>query len=158
MFTIRGLEPALFDGFFELPDDTLVRRGARRVRADRGDAYPCRIALKRVDEGEELLLLNFEHQPVATSPYRASGPIFVSRSSQAVYDNELPPLMRDRLMALKAYDSDAFIVDAEVGEGTAVEVLIRRFLRNPAVAFVDAHFARRGCFAARIERGESLVR
>jgi hypothetical protein len=61
-------------------------------------------------------------------------------------------MLRDRLLSLKAYDAKAFIVDAEVGEGGEVLSLIKRFLANPEVVHIDAHFARRGCFAARIER------
>ena len=44
------------------------------------------------------------------------------------------------------------MVDAEVAEGGEVLGLIDRFLADPNVAHVDAHFARRGCFAARFER------
>jgi hypothetical protein len=61
-------------------------------------------------------------------------------------------MLRDRLLSLRAYDSRAFIVDAEVAEGGEVVRLIERFFADPAVAHIDAHFARRGCFAARIER------
>jgi hypothetical protein len=152
MFIVRGLEPRLFETLFSLSDEALSKQGARRVRADRGDAYPCRVSLRRVEEGAELILLNYTHLPAPNSPYRASGPIFVSRSRQEIYENELPPLLRDRLVALRAYDADAFILDAEVAEGAQVRQLVNRFLDNPAVAYLDAHFARRGCFAARIER------
>ncbi|MGO4573882.1 DUF1203 domain-containing protein [Microvirga sp. 2TAF3] len=104
-------------------------------------------------EGEELLLVNHVHQPMPSSPYRASGPIFVSRSAgTGHYRNELPPMLRDRFLSLRAYDSNALIVDADVAEGRAVLDVIERFLGNPNVAHVDAHFARRGCFGARIER------
>jgi hypothetical protein len=44
------------------------------------------------------------------------------------------------------------MVDAEVGENSEALAVIRRFLDDPAVADVHAHFARRGCFAARIDR------
>jgi len=64
----------------------------------------------------------------------------------------LPPMLRDRLLSLRAYDAHAFIVDAEVAEGGVVLQVIERFFANPQVAHIDAHFARRGCFAARIER------
>lgn len=153
-FQCRGLDPSPFQPLFLLPDADLARQGIRRVRADEADAYPCRVSLKRVEEGEELLLLHFAHQQDPSSPYRASGPIFVSRGADqaACYRGELPPILRDRLLSLRAYDREALIVDAEVAEGPAVPDLIARFLSNPTVAHVDAHFARRGCFGARIER------
>jgi Protein of unknown function (DUF1203) len=152
-FRIRGLDVAAFAPLFSLNDHELEAIGARRVRADEADAYPCRVSLKRAAIGEELLLLNHAHQPNPASPYRASGPIFVGRSETGSYHGELAPILRDRLLSLRAYDDEALIVDAEVGEGEQVRALIERFLSNPRVAHVDAHFARRGCFAARIERG-----
>ncbi|MBB4039793.1 hypothetical protein GGR34_001440 [Microvirga flocculans] len=152
-FHIRGLDADAFAPLFLLDEGRLQAMGARRVYADQADAYPCRISLTRVAEGEELLLLNHAHQTNAASPYRAAGPIFVSRSARTgSYRGELPPIFRDRLLSLRAYDGNAFILDAEVGEGEDVLRLIDRFLADPKVAHVDAHFARRGCFAARIER------
>lgn len=152
-FIVRGLNAQPFASLFLKSDADLAAIGATRLLADEPDAYPCRISLKRVEEGEELLLLNHVHQPTPTSPYRASGPIFVSRSAETGhYRNELPPILRDRLLSLRAYDGKALIVDAEVAEGSAVLSLIDRFLADPQVAHVDAHFARRGCFAARIAR------
>jgi hypothetical protein len=153
-FHVRGLGAEVFTDLFRLTDDELKTIGARRVQADEADAYPCRVSLIRVAVGEELLLLNHSHQKTTSSPYRASGPIFVSRHGQTgYYRDELPPIIRNRLLSLRAYDADALMVDAEVGEGDEEVVgLIERFLADPNVAHVDAHFARRGCFAARIER------
>jgi hypothetical protein len=152
-FQVRGLEAEPFAPLFQLNEADLRAIGAERVYADEADAYPCRVSLTRVAQGEELLLLNHAHQTTSTSPYRAAGPIFVSRSATTgTYRNELPPMLRDRLLSLRAYDAKAFIVDAEVAEGREAVSLIERFLADPKVAHVDAHFARRGCFAARIER------
>ena len=152
-FHVLGLDADLFSPLFRLDESELKAIGARRVYADEADAYPCRVSLTRVAEGEELLLLNHAHQTTATSPYRAAGPIFVSRSARTGrYQGELPPMLRDRLLSLRAYDENAFIVDAEVGKGGEVVGLIEHFFADPKVAHIDAHFARRGCFAARIER------
>ncbi|WP_112664520.1 DUF1203 domain-containing protein [Microvirga flavescens] len=152
-FQARGLNPESFEPLFTLSDGELAAAGARRVFADEVDAYPCRISLTRVDLGSELLLVNHTHQPTPTSPYRASGPIFVSRATEAgAYRDELPPILRNRLVSLRAYDAAAFIVDAEVGENGEVERLIARFFADPAVSHVDAHFAKRGCFGARFMR------
>ena len=152
-FHIRGLDAEPFAKLFRLDEAALEALGARRVVSDASDRYPCRVARKRVEEGEELLLLNPAHQTNPGSPYRSAGPIFVSRSARTgSYQGELPPMLRDRLLSLRAYDSKAFIVDAEVVEGEDVVRQIERFFANPEVAHIDAHFARRGCFAARIER------
>jgi hypothetical protein len=152
-FHIRGLDAGAFAPLFQLNEPDLKAIGAQRVYADEADAYPCRVSLTWVAEGEELLLLNHAHLTTPTSPYRATGPIFVSRSAETGrYQDELPPMLRNRLLSLRAYDANAFIVDAEVGEGGEVLSLIERFFANPEVVHIDAHFARRGCFAARINR------
>ncbi|SCZ11503.1 DUF1203 domain-containing protein [Microvirga guangxiensis] len=152
-FQMRGLEAAAFAPFFQLSDRDLEAIGGQRVYADEADAYPCRISLTRAPVGEELLLISHVHLPKASSPYRASGPIFVSRSAATGhYRGELAPILKDRLLSLRAYDGAAMIVDAEVAEGDDVLDVIGRFLSNRRVAHVDAHFARRGCFGARIER------
>lgn len=154
-FQVRGIDPQPFQPLFHLSDQDLAAEGIIRVVADEPDAYPCRVALERVRTGEELLLVHYMHQPNPASPYRAGGPIFVSRGAgqAAHYRGELPPAFRDRLLSLRAYDGDALIVDAEVADGDhEVLAVIERFLSCPDVAHVDAHFARRGCFAGRIKR------
>ncbi|HZH52446.1 MAG TPA: DUF1203 domain-containing protein [Microvirga sp.] len=154
-FQVRGIDPQPFQPLFGLSDQDLAARGIIRIVADEPDAYPCRVALERVSAGEELLLVHYMHQPNPASPYRAGGPIFVSRGAErpAHYRAELPPSFRGRLLSLRAYDGDALIVDAEVADGDReVLAVIERFLSRPGVAHVDAHFARRGCFAGRIER------
>lgn len=107
------------------------------------------------EPGEELILLNFEHQPVASSPYRAKGPIFVraAAAESARFVDELPEdYVRGSFLSLRAYDSRAFIVDADVVQGEAIRPAVERLLARPDAAYIHAHFAGRGCFAARIDR------
>lgn len=152
MFQVRGLEPRLFEPLFALSDAALIARGARRYIADLDGTYPCRISLRHVDAGEELLLVNYEHRPEGHTPYRGSGPIFVSRLERGSYRDEVPVFLRESLVSLKAYDQEAFIVAAEVVNGPEVRSQVERYLRRADVHHVDAHFARRGCFAARFDR------
>ncbi|TAK45094.1 MAG: DUF1203 domain-containing protein, partial [Betaproteobacteria bacterium] len=42
--------------------------------------------------------------------------------------------------------------DAEVADGRSVEGLIRRYLEDPEVAYLHLHYARRGCYACRVDR------
>jgi hypothetical protein len=151
-FRIRGLDPAPFARFFEMHDAALARHRAARRIVDSVPGAPCRIALEDVPVGDEVLLLNYEHLPV-DSPYRASHAIYVSRA-RAPFDavNRVPQALRDRLLSVRAFDAGGNMLDADIAEGTAVEPLIERLLANPSTAYLHAHFARRGCFAARIER------
>ena len=44
------------------------------------------------------------------------------------------------------------MVDADVVDGQVLAGLIERFFGNPDVAYLHAHYAKRGCYAARIDR------
>jgi hypothetical protein len=61
------------------PKAKLEKIGAIRLVADQ-PGLPCRVSLTHAAVGDELLLLNYEHQP-ATTPYRARHAIYVSRAS-----------------------------------------------------------------------------
>jgi hypothetical protein len=151
-FRITGLSPEPFRHLFGLSDEDLARHGARRVVAD-GTGYPDRVEIRDAEPGQSLLLVNYTHQP-ANTPYRASHAIFVREGAEAVYDrtNEIPEALRRRPISLRAFDTDHVMVDADLVDGTALEGLIERLLSDPNVAYLQAHYAKRGCYAARIER------
>ena len=44
------------------------------------------------------------------------------------------------------------MVDADLASGAEVPELIQRLFADPAIETIHAHNARRGCFAARIDR------
>lgn len=152
-YQLRGLEPALFENLFDLDDAGLATRGMRRMRADKPVGFPCRISLEDAPVGEEVLLLPFTHQD-SRSPYRASGPIFVRRGRQeaARIMNALPSYLTLRPLSVRAYDAADEMVDAEVVDGAAAEPLIERYLARDGVSYLHVHFARRGCYACRIDR------
>jgi hypothetical protein len=60
--------------------------------------------------------------------------------------------MRARPLSLRAFDAEDMMVDADLVDGAEAEGLIQRFLEDPMVAYIQAHYARRGCYAGRIER------
>jgi len=63
--------------------------------------------------------------------------------------------LRRRLLSLRGFDLAGMLLDAEVVEGGVAAPMIDRMLANPAVAYLHAHYARPGCYAARIDRAES---
>ena len=152
-FRLVGLAPEPFAPFFELTDEQLAERAIRRVVADRKPGFPCRISLVDADVGEQLLLLPYCHQP-ANSPYQASGPIFIrSGARRRVADpSEVPPYVTGRLMSVRAYDAQHFIVDAEVCAGADAARTIGRMFENPQASYLHLHNAKRGCFSCRVER------
>jgi hypothetical protein len=151
-FRYTGLDARPFRSLFALSDDELAARGICRVTADAKPGFPCRVSLEDAEPGETLLLLPFEHQPAA-SPYRSSGPIFVRETATAAYDSPaLPPVFPGRLLSVRAYDRDGSMVDAEAIEGAGAETLFARMLARGDVAYLHVHNAKRGCYAARVDR------
>jgi hypothetical protein len=152
-FRISGLSPDPYRHLYGLNDDELARRGVRRYLVDRKPGFPDRVSMRDAEIGESVLLLNHVCQPENT-PYRATHAIFVREGSEATYEgvDEVPEVMRGRLLSLRAYDAEHMMIDADVAEGDAVEPLIRRLLANPKVAYVHAHNAKRGCYSGKIER------
>ena len=152
-FRLVGLDPQPFRPLFDLPDEALSERGIARRIADARPGFPCRVSLEDAAEGEELLLLPFVHQP-ATSPYHASGPIFVRRDARQrmLAPGEVPSYVSTRLMSVRAYDAAHWIVDASVCEGSVVAAEIERMFTDPRVAYLHLHNARRGCFSCAVER------
>ena len=153
-YIVRGLPLASFQPLFGLDETELRARGITRMTADAKPGYPCRVTLEDAEPGETLLLLNWRHLD-ADSPYRSDGPIFVRESATATraLRNAIPEQQRTRLLSVRAYDAEGWMRDAEVVEGIALESLIERFFADPRVAFLQAHNARRGCYACRIDRG-----
>ncbi|MGC3946788.1 MAG: DUF1203 domain-containing protein [Chryseolinea sp.] len=151
-FRITGLPPQPFAHLFGLDDAGLARHGAHRLTASEGDRFPDRIGLRLARPGETVLLVNHEHQG-ADTPYRSRHAIFVREHADTSFDevDQLPAMMRS-LMSLRAFDARHMMVDADIAEGDAVEALIERLLARPDVAYVHAHYARRGCYAALIRR------
>jgi hypothetical protein len=141
-----------FAPLFGLDDAELAARGARRVVAD-GPGYPCRLTLDDAAPGDAVLLVHHTHVS-APSPYRAGGPVFVRERARCVEFEvgAVPPALRQRLLSIRAYDADDLIIDADVVGGSQLEPLVTRMLAAQRAAYLHVHYARYGCYAARIER------
>jgi hypothetical protein len=152
-FRITGLSPEPFRHLFGLPEDELARLGVKRYVVDASPGYPDRIEMRDAAVGETVLLLNHVSQP-ADTPYRASHAIFVREGAARAYDavDEVPAVMRTRLLSLRAFDGEGMMRDADVVEGAAIEGVIARFFTDPAVSYIHVHNAKRGCYAGRIDR------
>jgi hypothetical protein len=152
-FRITGLSPAPYQALYGLSDAELARAGARRYLVDACPGYPDRIELRDALPGESVLLVNYVHQPALT-PYRASHAIFVREGATCAYEgvDEIPPVLATRPVSLRAFDATHWMVDADLVPGSELAPLIGRLFSNPAVAYLQAHYARRGCYAARIDR------
>ena len=152
-FRIQALDPARFAPLFALDTATLAAQRARRVVATSHPGFPCRISLADAAIGDTLLLLNHAHL-VGDTPYAASHAIYVRadavRAEPAV--GEVPDMLMRRLLAIRAFDASAMMVDADVVDGSEASAAMTRLFDNPAATFIHIHFAKRGCFAASASR------
>ncbi len=152
-FRITGLPAERFAHLFALPDEALAAQGAvRRIAEARRPGYPCRISLTDAEPGDELLLVNYEHHPVA-SPYRMRFAIFV-RKGEKTYDavDEVPEQLRIRTLAVRSFDEAGMMLGWELVEGRELEAAIGRLFTEPRAEYLHIHFAAPGCYGARVER------
>jgi hypothetical protein len=136
-----------------LSDDALAERQIVRTVVDKRPGFPCRVSLRDADVGETVLLLNYEHLSAA-SPYRSRHAIYV-RENAAEADlevNEIPEVLRTRILSVRAFDNAGMMLDADVVQGTDLAPVLRKMLDNAQVAYLHVHNAKAGCFAARVDR------
>lgn len=152
-FRLTGLAYEPFALLFSLNDTELAMLDATRVTAQQSPGYPCRVSLQDAEIGEELLLLPYLHQP-ASSPYRASGPIYVRREAiqRVLEPGEIPAYVSRRLISIRAYDAAHMMLNAEVIEGSGIAAEIARQFADQRIAYIHLHNARQGCFSCLAER------
>ena len=152
-FRITGLPAEQFTHLFSLSDAALAAHGAvRRIADARTPGYPCRVSLTDAREGDELILVNYEHHAVA-SPYRMRFAIYV-RKDEETFDavDEVPEQLRTRTLAVRAFDADSMMVACELIDGRQLIAAIERQLAAPRATYLHIHYAAAGCYAARVER------
>jgi hypothetical protein len=151
-FRIQGLPAELFTHLFALSDRELAARNAVRRIADARPGYPCRVSLTDAEPGQAVILTHFEHHPVA-SPYRASHAIYV-REGEETFDevDRIPEQLRLRLLSVRGFDAGGLLFGADVVDGRELEAVIERLLGDPRAAYLHVHYAKPGCYAARVDR------
>lgn len=151
-YRIAGLDPAEFAPLWAMGAEELEQHGARRMTAEADRGFPCRVTLEDAPKGEELLLVHHVHHDVA-GPYRSAFAIFVRQNAkQAVYEDRCPPCFDGRTLSLRGFDNAGALAEASLAAPGEADAAIRALLSNPAIAYINAHNAAAGCFAARIER------
>ena len=152
-FVVSALPAAEFRPLFGLSEAALAARGIVRRTVD-APGSPCRLTLEDAPVGETVLLLNYEHQP-ADTPFRARHAIFVREGAQtrSFAPGEIPPAFAARkFLSLRAFDTAGMMVAADLAPTADLAEAVERLLADPAVAYVHAHYAGAGCYAARIDR------
>jgi hypothetical protein len=152
-FQIKALAKHEFEELIQLNDNALANQSAHWIQVDASPGYPCRVSLMDAEVGERVLALSYFHHHVA-SPYRASGPIFVREHAitAKLAINEIPQMLRHRLLSLRAYNATAIMVGAEVVEGAELEFAITRLFQQSDVEYIHIHNAKPGCFNCSVHR------
>ncbi len=151
MFRISALPMEPFAPLFNFDEMTLAEHQTRRVIAD--GAAPCRVSLTDARPGDTLILTHYEHQR-ADTPFRAGHAIYVREGAvQAQPDaDEVPEQLRKRILSLRGFDAEGMMLAADLADGTMLEDGIAALFADPAVAYIHLHFAKQGCYAARVDR------
>jgi hypothetical protein len=151
-YSIQGLSPDRFAPLFAMSDAELAAHNARRVTATADRGFPCRISLDDARAGEELILLHHTSHDVAT-PYRSAYAIYVRPNVIApTYRDEPPPVFEGRPLALRAFDREGMLQTARLAGPGEADGAIRDLFADDGIAYIDAHNAAHGCFAARVTR------
>lgn len=152
-FRITGLSPDTFRPLYGLSEADLLAHGATRTVADACPGYPDRIEVRDALPGEAMLLVNFTHQPAANA-YRASHAIFIREGAEVAFDavDTVPEALRRRPISLRGFDGNDAMAASVLVDGTVLGDAIATMLANPAINYLHAHYAVRGCYAARVTR------
>lgn len=154
-FQIRSLPRARFEHLFSQSVESLAEQNIARETVRVPQSTPCRISLQDAEVGESVLLLNYQHLPEA-SPFRSSHAIYVREHAEnaAVDINRVPEFFRHRLLSLRLFDHRHYLIGAEVVDGKAMESAVEQLFEQSDAVYMHLHFAKPGCFAARLERVE----
>ncbi len=156
-FQIHALPEEQFSGLFTLSDAELKDINAERVSVTDNPGLPCRVSLQDALVGETVILLNYFHQPSDTA-YKSSHAIFVREGARQTIcaEDEIPDMIARRLLSVRAFDASHRIVGADVVDGADCGGVIEALFADDNAAYLHMHFAKYGCFAARVERIESV--
>ena len=152
-FRIRALPAGDFAYLSGLGEAALAARLIQRKTVESCPGSPCRVSLTDARPGETVFLLNFTHQPAAT-PFRASHAIYVREGAATANPDtdEVPDMIRSRIISLRGFDAAGMMVAADVADGCGVAESIETLFSDPLTEYIHLHFAKQGCFAARVER------
>ncbi|MFU9138765.1 DUF1203 domain-containing protein [Erwinia tasmaniensis] len=154
-YRISGLSAEPFTHLYGQSDAYLKRYGAIRLTVVSCPGFPDRISLCDIPAGETALLINHIYQPAET-PYFGSHAIYIWEgcTKQGIYINELPEVMKARVLSLRAYDETHLLRQADICEGHLAENLLGLFFADPLISYIQIHNAKQGCYACCAERSE----
>ncbi|KPB00180.1 DUF1203 domain-containing protein [Ahrensia marina] len=152
-FQFHALDHQEFAHLLAFDDETLAQHNARRIQVRDFPSAPCRVSLEDAEVGETVILANYLHMP-KDSPYRSSHAVYVREgvTTAKPEENEIPKFLNHRFLSVRAFDAQGMMLIADTAEGSDVKKTIMAFLADPKVENLHIHFAKQGCYAARVTR------
>jgi hypothetical protein len=152
-YRITGLSPAPFAHLIGADNAALAAEGAIRVTAGSDKGWPCRVTLEDANAGESLILVNHVSHDV-TTPYRSAYAIYLRERAgdAAEFVDETPPVFEGRPIALRGFDAGGMLRNAALALPGEADAKIRALFESEEIAYIHAHNAAHGCFAAKVER------
>lgn len=152
----KALSARDFKHLFTLTDQELAAQQAKRMTVTDCPGAPCRVSMVDAEVGETVILLNHTHLN-ADSPFQARHAIYVRENAEEAHFevNEVPELLRSRMISLRFFDADHMMIDADLAVGDQLLEFLSKAFDNPEVAYAHMHYAKPGCFAASVHRADS---
>ena len=153
IFQIHALAQAAYTDFFALSGDELKQSNIIKTIVEEEHSYPCRVSLADAKIGETVILVNYTHLDEA-SPYRASHAIFVRENATQAHPvaDSVPQAIASRLISVRAFDALHLMLTADVVQGSDLKQKINDMFKDSKVQYLHLHYARPGCFAAKVSR------
>lgn len=152
-FKIKALDHQEFKSLFDFSDNELKEKGIKRMIVDAKPGYPCRVSLEDAEIGEEVLLIPYKHHKT-TSPYQATGPVFVRKGvkTKLLDINEIPIMLNHRLLSFRGYDKDGIMVEAQTQSGSDTQNIVEQIFENKEVEYIHIHNSSPGCYNCEVNR------
>ena len=152
-FQISALSAKSFAYLSSLSNQDLIEQGVDKVIVDAKPGYPCRVSLEDGNVGETVFLLNYTHQNEQT-PFKASHAIYVRENAKdcVIGCDVVPFAFKSRLLSVRAFNDAHRMIDADVVDGADVASTIVQMFEEASVSYLHLHFAKQGCFAAKVLR------
>lgn len=153
--SIKALDYNLFSKYFDMSADELESLDAYLFVADKNPCYPCRVSLQDAEIGETVLAIPYEHHSVQ-GPYKSTGPIFIRKDAKAASlgVNEIPMMLRHRLLSIRGYSSESLMVEGDTVAGEELQSALEKQFQNGLVEYIHIHNAGPGCFNCEVSRGQ----
>ena len=143
----------IYSPLFKLTTEELGEMNMVKMLVDAKPGFPCRVTLEDAEIGEEVLLLPFEYHKT-TSPYKASGPIFIRKNAVKadLAVNEIPAMLLKRQQTLRVYDTNGMMIAAKSPSADEIRKEIEVAFSSQSASYIQILNTNPGCYNCQVNR------